>query len=117
MPSIKKFSLGLSLAALILGGASCYSSNTTSTGTGNAVSITGSSFSPANLTVAKGTTVTWTNNDSVQHTVTGDNGGPNTPNRMNPGDTYQFTFNTAGSFPYHCEVHGSSMSGTVTVTE
>lgn len=77
--------------------------------------ISNFAFSPANITVAKGTTVTWTNNDGVTHTVTGDSGGPNSP-FLSKGATYSYTFNTAGTFPYHCTPH-PSMKGTVTVTQ
>jgi len=57
--------------------------------------------------------VTWTNNDSVPHTVTQDGGGL-TSKAINPGETFSFTFDTAGSFSYHCEFH-ANMKGTVTV--
>ncbi len=38
------------------------------------ISITGSAFSPASLTVKTGTTVKWTNNDAITHTATSDDG-------------------------------------------
>jgi amicyanin len=80
------------------------------------VSIADMAFSPANITVKKGTTVTWTNNDSVGHNVIADSGnGPNSQ-ILQKGQTYSFTYDTAGSFSYHCGVH-PSMKGTVTVTE
>ena len=73
-------------------------------------------FSPADITVKKGTTVTWTNNDAVEHTVTEDDGqtGPSAP-PLSQGQSYTFTFNQAGTFHYHCTIH-SEMTGTVTVT-
>jgi plastocyanin len=87
-----------------------------STEAANKVSIANFAFSPATLTVKKGTTVTWTNNDSTTHTVTADSGnGPNSE-QLAPGKTYDFTFNTVGTFNYHCSIH-TSMHGTVTVTE
>lgn len=116
--------VGLSAAMLLLLGAGCYSStasnnNTNSTtntaASGNTVSIQGLAFSPASLTVVQGTTVTWTNNDSVSHTVTGDQGGPNS-GTLAPGQSYSFTFSTVGSFPFHCSIH-PSMTGTITVTQ
>jgi amicyanin len=80
------------------------------------VSIADMAFSPANITVKKGTTVTWTNNDSVGHNVIADSGkGPNSQ-ILQKGQTYSFTYDTAGTFSYHCGVH-PSMKGTVTVTE
>lgn len=84
----------------------------TSSGTAMAVSITttGSfAFSPATITIKVGTTVTWTNNTSVPHTVTSDDNttfdsGLNTPIAAN-GGTFSFTFTKAGTFAYHCQIH------------
>jgi len=120
------------VAALVLANNNKKSSSTdtstsgTTTNTGNnnssnspvatmAVSIKDMAFSPANITVKKGSTVTWTNNDGFTHTVTGDNGGPDSGD-LASGKTYQFTFDTVGTFSYHCSIH-SNMTGTVTVTE
>jgi plastocyanin len=79
----------------------------------NEVFIQGMVFSPNKLTVAAGTTITWTNKDAVAHTVTSstnifDSGS------IPAGGTYTFTFATAGSFPYTCTFH-PSMKATVTV--
>jgi plastocyanin len=82
---------------------------------GSEVAIEGFAFTPANLTVKKGTTVTWTNKDSAPHTVTGEDGGPDSAT-LQPNDTYQFTFSEVGSFAYHCNFH-TSMVAKVTVTE
>lgn len=79
----------------------------------NEVSIKGFAFSPATIKVKKGTTVTWTNEDSVAHTVTGDNGGPSSE-LIGQGETYTYTFNEAGTFDYHCKPH-PSMVGKVIV--
>lgn len=81
------------------------------------VSIKNFAFSPANITITKGTTVTWTNNDTTVHTIVETDGknGPNS-NSVNPGDSYTFTFSQAGTYKYHCSIH-PEMTGTVTVTE
>lgn len=81
------------------------------------VTIQNFAFSPASLTVKKGTTVTWTNKDSAGHTVQETDGqsGPMSGTLSN-GQSYNFTFNTAGTFHYHCTIH-PSMTGTVTVTD
>lgn len=79
------------------------------------VSIKSFAFTPKNITVARGTTVTWTNSDSTEHTVTGDSSGGPQSGSLGMGDTYQFRFDTAGTFHYHCKFH-SDMTGTVTVT-
>jgi plastocyanin len=81
----------------------------------DAVNIAGYAFTPGNLTVKIGTTVTWTNKDNTAHTVTSDDGKFTSSGNLNSGDTYQYTFNTAGTFPYHCTIH-PSMTATVTVT-
>jgi plastocyanin len=85
--------------------------------TTDTVSIQNFAFSPADITVKKGTTVTWTNNDSTTHTVTASSGetGPNSGN-LAPGGKYSFMFATAGTFHYHCSIH-PEMLGTVTVTQ
>jgi plastocyanin len=83
----------------------------------SSVTIQNFAFSPAAITVKKGTTVTWTNKDSTTHTVTETDGqkGPDSGNLAN-GKTYSFTFDTVGTFKYHCAIH-PDMLGTVTVTE
>jgi len=78
-----------------------------------AVDIKGFAYDKAKISIAAGTTVTWTNNDAVPHTVTQDGGGFGSK-VMNPGDTFSYTFDKAGSFAYHCEYH-ANMKGTVTV--
>ena len=59
-------------------------------------------------------TVVWTNNDSVGHTITADQGAGPASGVINHGETYAFTFNTPGTFSYHCSIH-PSMKGTVIV--
>jgi plastocyanin len=68
-------------------------------------------FSPKGLTVKAGTTVKWTNDDSVAHNVSG---GPLHSPTFNPGGSYQFTFKKAGTFNYVCTIH-PGMTGTVIV--
>ncbi len=84
----------------------------------NAVAIENFSFSPANITVKAGTTVTWTNKDNVNHTVTADDPSADAPASQDiaKGQTYSFTFKTVGTYKYHCQLH-PSMTGTVKVTE
>lgn len=78
-----------------------------------AVSIQNFKFSPASLTVAPGTTVTWTNNDAVAHTVTADNGSFDSK-VIAPGQSFSYTFAAPGSVSYHCAIH-PMMKGTVMV--
>ena len=77
------------------------------------VTIQNFAFSPATLTVAVGTTVTWHNNDSPTHTVVSDSGVFSSGD-LPTGSTFSFTFSATGTFSYHCGIH-PSMKGTVTV--
>jgi plastocyanin len=70
-------------------------------------------YAPDDLNVAVGTTVTWTNTDSVGHTSTSDAAGWNS-GTLAPGGQFSFEFQTAGTFPYHCAIH-PGMVGTVIV--
>lgn len=96
------------------------SSNTTTSGSQqpatDKVSISNFAFSPANITVKKGTTVTWTNNDSTAHTIDFEKDSLKDSQNLSNGDTYSFTFNDEGTFKYICGLH-PSMSGSVTVAE
>jgi plastocyanin len=72
-------------------------------------------FLPANVTVTTGTTVTWTNRDNIQHTITSVTGAFDS-GYIDPGKAYNFTFNQTGSFEYSCSIHPSMTPGTITVT-
>ncbi len=79
------------------------------------INVAGNSFSPSNVTIQAGDTVTWNNNNQGIHNVASAaagfrNGAPS-------GQwTFSHTFQTAGTFPYLCEVHvAMGMTGTVTV--
>src|SRR4051794_9890706 len=79
-----------------------------------AVSVMDDFFSPKQVTIAAGGTVTWTWMASASHTVTSDTGLFDSSPPKSSG-TFSFTFPNAGTFPYHCLVHGFMMSGTVIV--
>jgi len=91
-------------------------SHTQSSVATNAVTIQNFAFSPTDISIKAGTSVTWTNKDSVTHTVTETDGqtGPNSSD-VSPNGTYTFTFTKAGTYHYHCSIH-TEMVGTVTVT-
>ncbi|MGE5431986.1 MAG: plastocyanin/azurin family copper-binding protein [Syntrophomonadaceae bacterium] len=90
-----------------------------STGSTNQVVMQNSSFSPASLTVTAGTTVTWTNKDSYDHTVT--SGTPSAPDgKFDSGNiasnkTFSFKFDTKGTYNYYCKIHPEIMVGSVVV--
>jgi plastocyanin len=81
---------------------------TAPTSTGNSVTIANFAFSPTSLTVKVGTKVSWTNNDTVTHTVTANKGAFNS-GPLAPGSTFSFTFTKAGTYSYHCNIHPSMM--------
>jgi len=70
-------------------------------------------FAPPELNVQVGATVTWTNTDRDSHTTTSDAPGWNS-GTIAPGRQFSFTFQNAGTFPYHCSFH-PGMIGTVVV--
>jgi plastocyanin len=81
----------------------------------NTVLLSGMVFSPVTITVAVGTTVTWKNSDGIAHTSTSDTGVWDT-GTLAAGASSTTTFNTVGTFPYHCAFHVSmGMKGTVVV--
>ena len=88
--------------------------NLPSSSTSNQVSISNFEFSQNSLTVKAGTTVVWTNNDGTSHTVTSDSGSELSSKTLSSRDTYEHTFNTPGTYTYHCAFH-SSMKGTIVV--
>jgi plastocyanin len=78
----------------------------------------GFSFSPANVAVNKGDSILFKNTGSSDpHSVIWDS--PNSPSNgplFNAGNTWSVVMPNAGTFNYHCGVHGAGMKGTVTVT-
>ena len=73
-------------------------------------------YNPNNLTfsLASKQTVKWRNDDGTTHTVTADGGGGFNSGNIGDGETFTFTFATAGVYPYHCTIH-PTMVGTITV--
>ena len=72
------------------------------------------SFDPPQINVPTGTIVSWTNADSIQHTVTSDEQGLFDAGPISPGDTFENVFDSAGEFGYHCAIH-PFMTGVVMV--
>ena len=82
----------------------------------NIVANAGSnSFSPNPVEVKVGETVTWINDDSGRHTVTSKDGVFDS-GIMGKGQSFSYTFDKAGEYPYSCSPH-TGMVGTVAVTE
>jgi plastocyanin len=78
------------------------------------VSMQNIAFVPPTFMVSIGTTVTWTNQDTVPHTTTSDAAPSWDSGVLNKGASFSFTFTKAGTFTYHCNVH-PTMHGTITV--
>lgn len=77
----------------------------------NTVIIQDFKFSPAEITIQKGETITWINQDSAAHTVTGKNINSGS---LTKGQSFKQTFNEAGVFDYNCTPH-PSMTGKIIV--
>jgi plastocyanin len=109
MISLSLRSLGrLAIAAtlsLVLGNFNAYAADT-------AVTIDNFTFSPAELTVKVGTTVTWTNHDDIPHTVV--SAGKFRSKAMDTDNSFSFTFTDAGEYKYFCSLH-PHMTGTIKV--
>jgi plastocyanin len=77
------------------------------------VKIDNFSFGPDTLSVAVGTTVTWTNRDDIPHTVVSTDGVFKSKVR-DTDEKFSYTFTKPGTYPYYCSVH-PKMTGTVVV--
>ena len=86
---------------------------TTAATAANAAAIKGFAFQPDVLKVEVGAKVTWTNDDTVAHTVTADTNSFASGN-LQPGGSFSFTFTRPGTYAYHCSIH-PSMHGSVVV--
>jgi plastocyanin len=101
---------------------------------GTCVTIQDFSFTPSAVMVKAGTIVTWVNDGPSAHTTTSDGAVWDSGTLSPPsgggaygggtaGGTYQVTFNTPGTYPYHCKLHPpsvaayASFTGTITVTQ
>ena len=89
-------------------------------GGGTSVSMESIQFSPNDLTVKAGQTITFTNKESVPHDVHKESGpggdfasGPD--GGMQQGDTFKLKLDKPGTYKYVCHVHAPGMSGTITV--
>lgn len=102
------------LAALACGGGGSDSGLPTGNTGGGGITVGNNFFTPASFSVAPNSTVTWTwSSNGVMHNVTFDDGQHSD---TQGSGTYERNFAVAGSYPYHCTIHGAKlMSGTITV--
>jgi plastocyanin len=77
------------------------------------VAIPGKAYEPARITVLVGTTVTWRNGDSLNHTVSADNDAFDS-GYLAPGGSFSYTFARQGHYAYNCLIH-KFMKGSVDV--
>jgi plastocyanin len=80
---------------------------------GAQVVMKNTAFDPATVTIKAGESVTWTNQDAMNHAVTADNGEFKSSD-LGQGATFTFKFDKAGTYAYHCSIH-PSMKATVVV--
>jgi plastocyanin len=80
------------------------------------VGVQDNQYSPETVNITTGTTVVWTwaAGNYAAHSVTFNDG--NTSSASKTSGTHQRTFQSAGTFSYYCEVHGTAMTGSVVVT-
>jgi plastocyanin len=124
------------LTRLVVGGslavAAACSSSTSPSCSNDCVTIQDFSFSPSTMTIKVGTRITWTNAGPSAHTATSDSGVWDSGTLGAPaggggygsgmaGGSYQFTFNTPGTYNYHCKIHPPAsypgFTGTITVIQ
>jgi len=114
---MRYLAITLGFVACALG---CSSSSTSSAAncasSGASATISASdalTFSPGSATITHGQSVCWQNTGAIAHTVTS-NDNTSFNSNLAGGAMFQFTFPTAGSFPYRCTIH-PGMTGTITV--
>ena len=120
--ALRKLTLAIVAIGAVAAFAACGGDDSTAPPTNGpftgTVQVKSNFFSPANATVNVGDKVTWQFTGST-HTVTSPPPGTASDFTFDSGNkssgTFEFTFTTEGVAHYYCEVHGTSMSGTITV--
>ena len=116
--------VALFAAALVAG--ACGGGGNDAYGERGAIEVSGSSvtveltdiqFRPQGIRVKPGATVTWVNNDPIIHNVRQIESVFLSPDVVQPGDTFAYTFDTPGTYRYQCTIHHPSMNGVVIVEE
>lgn len=83
--------------------------------TTHTVTIKNMSFSPANLTISAGDTVTWVNEDRARHSAWDDDSDAFDTGLLARGESASVTFSTPASFDYRCRPH-RNMRGSIIVS-
>ena len=89
-------------------------------GGGTQVSMQNVQFSPKDLSVKVGETITFTNDEAIPHDVhktsgPGDDFASGPTGGMQEGDTFELTLDQPGTYEYVCDVHAPGMAGSITV--
>ena len=112
-------SIGVLLAALVVGVAGMRAGTTTVAASAQAapeatdVKIDNFTFGPTDVTVKAGSTITWTNRDDIPHTVVSTDKAFKSK-VLDTDDHYSFTFASPGTFTYFCSIH-PKMTGRIVV--
>jgi plastocyanin len=77
------------------------------------VAVNNRMFTPKDMTIAVGDTITWTNGSAEDHNI---RGGPIVSGVLKPGTKYSLTFDKAGLVKYTCDIH-PTMNGSVRITQ
>jgi len=80
------------------------------------VMLLNTTFSPVTITINIGDTVTWTNQDGYDHTVTSDAGAFDS-GTLHDGQSFSFVFTTSGRYAYHCNFHTMMMGEVIVGTD
>jgi plastocyanin len=116
--TLKLSRLQYALAASVILLSACGSDSSGPSDT-TTVTLTATTFSPSDITIARGETVRWRNGQAIQHNITPGNplqvGAWTATTLSAQGATFEHTFNTAGTFNYSCTLHPATMTGRVVV--
>ncbi len=105
----KKSSLLIALTALMavaLAGCTASEDDALSLSGAKVIDMKDFVFAPGTVTVAAGTTVTWTNSDAVVHTITAEDDSFDSGD-IDGGDSWSHTFDAPGTYLYYCKPHAS----------
>jgi plastocyanin len=114
-----RLALAATRLALLTGLAGCFSDRPASPSEppedGERVAIRNFAYVPVSLTVPTGTSVTWTNEDDVSHTVSADDESSFDSSALGQGMTFALTAGAPGTYTYFCRIH-PFMKATLIVT-
>ena len=110
---VASLAIPVMIAMLLLAGSPSVTASDQPSATNAEVKIDNFSFGPQEITVAAGTTVTWTNRDDIPHTVVSSDGVFKSKVR-DTDEKFSYTFTKAGTYPYYCSIH-PKMTGKIVV--